>query len=238
MGLRDIEKKIRSKSAYQRKEAELLLDELNRMIQDLNDLKDQLKRFEKEHKGEIETNKDFYAKVTQIRDDLGLPHELGVYEWQEGPSRFNKQAFYDQLSNEILELGKRLVTKTGGMIAVAELVLTLNKERPGKLVSANDVVKSLEQLSKSGLIQSLRKLPSGVLIAEFIAIELSDDQQTVLDFAASKGFVTSEKFMTSSSWAPERVNRVLGEMVDNGLAIKDESIQEGTKYWFPGLGYE
>lgn len=238
MGLRDIERKIRSKSAYQRKEAELLIDQLDSMIEDLESLKDQLKTFEKEHKGEIEDNKEYYQKVTKIREELGLPLEVGVYEWKESASlkdRITGGGFYDQLSMEILELGKKVTTSTGGIISVAELVLKINKERPGKIVSATDITKAIDKLVEAELIQPLRKLESGVLIAEFIAIDLSSDQQMILNIASRQGYVTVEKLLMDTDWSADRVNRVLGEMESNGMAIKDESIHEGTKYWFPAL---
>jgi len=238
MGLRDIERKIRSDSAYQRKEAELLLDQLNTMIDDLESLKDQLKSFEKEHQNEIESNKEYYQKVSQIRDELGLPMEIGVYEWKEKASLKDKitgGGFYDQLSMEVLEVGKKVSTTTGGFISVAELVLRLNKERPGKVVSASDITKALDKLVEAELIQPLRKLDSGVLIAEFIAIDLTNDQQAILDLASRQGYITIEKVLTSTDWPNERITRVLNEMEKAGMAIKEESMQEGTKYWFPGI---
>jgi len=238
MGLRDIEKKLKSKSAYQRKEAELLIDQLDRMIDDLESLKGQLKTFEKEHKDEIESNKEYYKKVSAIREELGLPMEVGVYEWKDRASLKDKitgGGFYDQLSMEVLELGKKLCTQTGGFISVAELVLKLNKERPGKMISASDITKSLDKLVEAELIQPLRKLDSGVLIAEFIAIDLTQDQQAILDLATRQGFITPEKVIVSTDWTAERVNRVLGGMEKNGMAIKEESMTEGTKYWFPGI---
>ena len=238
MGLRDIERKLKSNSAYQRKEAEILIDQLDRMIENLETLKGQLKTFEKEHKGEIETNKEYYQKVSTIREQLGLPLEVGVYEWKDGASLKDKitgSGFYDQLSMEVLEIGKKVTMSTGGIISVAELVLKLNKERPGKIVSASDITKALNKLIDAELIQPLRKLGSGVLIAEFVAVNLSTDQQAILDLASRQGFVTVEKVLVSTDWNADRAQRVLAEMEKSGMAIKEESMQEGIKYWFPSL---
>lgn len=239
MGLRDIERKLRSNSAYQRKEAEVLLDELDNMIENIDNLKKQLKNFEKKHEKELKTNKDYYAKVSTLRDELGLPQEIGVYEWKESASlkdRITGGGYYDQLGFEILELGKKIVSETGGIISVAELVLQINKSRPGKLVTPKDTIKAIESLVDAKLIQPLRKLSSGVLIVEFVSIELSDDQSKVLDLASRHGFLTRESLITHSNWAPERANIVLEELVKTGIALKDETYEEGTKYWFPSLG--
>ncbi len=241
MGLRDIERKIKSKSAYQRKEAEMMLLELDNLIENVETLKEQLKKFEKKHGKEIRNNKDYYEKIAVIREELGLPEEVGIYDWKESPSvmdRIRGKGYFDQLANEILELGKSFVQDTGGLISVAELVIKINKSRPGKLVPPKDAIRSLNSLVDSKLIQPLRKLPSGVLIVEFIAIELSKDQQNVFDLAARHGFLTKESLIMYTGWPPERVTRVIEELIKEGITLKDESYHEGIKYWFPSLGQQ
>lgn len=241
MGLRDIERKIKTKSAYQRKEAEMMLQELDQLIENVETLKEQLKKFEKKHKKEISNTKEYYEKIAIIREELGLPEEIGIYDWKESPSimdRVRGKGYFDQLGNEILELGKSLITETGGLISIAELVLKLNKIRPGKLVPPKDVIRALNSLVETKLIQPLRKLPSGVLIVEFIAIELSEDQQKVFDLATRFGFLTKESLIMHSNWTPERANRVLEELIFEGIALKDETYHEGIKYWFPSLGQD
>lgn len=239
MGLRDIEKKIRSKSAYQRKEAEMLLQQLDQMIENVAALKDQLKKFEKNHGKEIQENKDYYQKISELRGGLGLPSEIGMYEWKDSPSfkdKFGNKGYYDLLANEILELGKSAINDTGGLFSIAELVIKLNKIRPGKVVPPKDVLKALDNLIESKLIPPIRKLKSGVLVVEFVAVELSSDQELVFNLASQKGFLTQETLIVQLGWNPERATRILEELVINGMALKDESYQEGIKYWFPSLG--
>ena len=89
---------------------------------------------------------------------------------------------------------------------------------------------------ETDLIPPLRKLPSGVIIAEFVAIELSADQESVFNLASRKGFLTQEILILQLGWSAERSTRVLNELEKEGIAIKDESYQEGVKYWFPSLG--
>ena len=239
MGLRDIERKIRSKSAFQRKEAEMMLQQLDQMIENVAVLKDQLKKFEKSHGKEIQENKDYYQKIAELRGGLGLPGEIGIYEWKDSPSfkdKIGNKGYYDQLSNEILELGKSVISDTGGLISIAELVIKLNKIRPGKVVPPKDVIKGLDNLIDSKLIPPIRKLKSGVLVVEFVAVELSDDQELVFNLASKKGFLTQETLMVQLGWNSDRATRILEELVSSGMALKDESYQEGIKYWFPSLG--
>ena len=239
MGLREIERKLREDSAYERKQAEVMLQQLDELIETVDTLKDKLKKFEKENDKEIKENKEYYEKVSRLRNELGLPEEVGVYEWRESPSFMDKlrgSGYYDELGNEILEIGKTVGSKSGGLISLAELVLQINRNRPGKIVTPKDTTKALEKLIESKLIQPLRKLKSGVLIVEFVAVEMSDDQQELFSLASRYGFLTKEKILMQTSWPPERVDRVLEELIRQGLVLKDETYQEGTKYWFPSLG--
>ena len=139
MGLRDIEKKIKVKSAFQVKDAELMLKELEQMINNISEVKKQLKKFEKRYGDKISDNKEYYDKLAILREELGLPTEIGRYDWKEAPTLKDKltgKGFYDVLANEILELGQSLTPENGGIIAVGELFTQLNKVRPGRMVSS------------------------------------------------------------------------------------------------------
>ena len=85
MGLGNIERRIRNDSAYKRKEAELLVDKLEMMVTNIEKMKEDLKKIEKENKKEILENRDFYQKISKIRENMGLPKEIGVYEWKDKP---------------------------------------------------------------------------------------------------------------------------------------------------------
>ena len=238
MGLRDIERKIRTKGAYEKKDAELLLLEIDNLMDNVIELKEHLKKLEKKWGKELKTNKAYYEKVTEIRRSLGLPEEIGVYEWKESPSWKDKvtgKGYYEQLSIEILELGRSLIPKNGGLISLAELLLQINKARPGKVVSAKDLKRALNLLIKEKLIPDFKKLENDVILVEFVSVELSPDHEKVLSLAARQGYVTFEDLIMKLEWNEERANRVLNQLVEKGIAIKDETYTEGTKYWFPGL---
>ena len=78
MGLRDIEKKIKIKSAFQVKDAELMIQELQQMMDNIQVIKKQLKKFEKKYGDKISENKEYYDKLAGLRDELGLPAEIVV----------------------------------------------------------------------------------------------------------------------------------------------------------------
>jgi len=239
LGLRDIEKKIKVKSAFQVKEAELIIKELEQMIENVKNIKKQLKKFEKKYGDKIRTNKEYYEKLAGLREELGLPTEIGRYEWKEAPTLKDKLTgggFYDLLANEILELGQKLTPENGGIMAISELITKINKMRPGKLVSIDDIYRALEKLINTKLIPPLKTLESGVKIIEFTPIEFSPDHDVVLNFASRKGYVTREELLMRTGWSEERIDRCLKFFEENGIARVDKSYAEGTKYWFPGLG--
>ncbi len=238
MGIRDIERKIKMKSAAEKKDAELLLTDISNMMNQVKALKQQLKKLEKKWGKEIRTNKEYYQKIAEIRRSLGLPEEIGVYEWKEKPGikeRLLGGQYYDQLATELLEIGRELTKETGGLMSLAELIIRINKTRPGKVVSATDISKALEVLAKADAIPPLKKLDSGVKIVEFIPTELTEDQEIILSLASRQGYITLEEILLKTKWSLERAKRAIEDLVEKGIAIKDTQYMEGTKYWFPGL---
>jgi hypothetical protein len=143
VGLRDIEKKIKIKSAFQVKEAELVIKELAQMIENVKNVKKQLKKFEKRYGNEIQKDKEYYEKLSGLRNELGLPTEIGRFEWKEAPTfkdRLTGGGFYDILANEVLNLGQKLTQENGGIMAISELFTKLNKSRPGWLCNKRRII--------------------------------------------------------------------------------------------------
>jgi len=241
VGLRDIEKKIKVKSAFQVKDAELMIKELEQMINNISEVKKQLKKFEKKYGDKIADSKEYYDKLASLREELGLPTEIGRYDWKEAPSLKDKltgKGFYDVLANEILELGQKLTPENGGIIAVGELFTQLNKVRPGRMVSIDDMRRSIDKLINSQLLPPYRVLDSGVKILEFTTVEFSQDHDIILNYASRDGFITKENLLMKTDWTEERIDRSLKFFEEQGIARVDRSYSEGTKYWFPGLmGY-
>ncbi|MFW9921685.1 MAG: EAP30/Vps36 family vacuolar-sorting protein [Candidatus Thorarchaeota archaeon] len=239
MGLRDIEKKIRMKSAFQTKEAEIMIKDLEIMLENIRELHKQLKDFEKKWKKDITTNEKSYEKLVELRQELGLPNELGVYEWKESATFWDKIGggdFFERLGVEILGKAKDTQEFTGGIMTLGEAVLLINKDRPGKIIPVKDVVTAIEKLTEAKVIPEMRELKSGVKLIEFIPVNLSDDQEEVLSISTRKGWITMEELILKTSWTQERAERALEAMRESGIARVDSSYSEGRKYYFPGLG--
>ena len=239
MGLRDIEKKIRVKSAYKTKEAEIMIKDLEIMLENIRELHDRLKKFEKKWKKDVTKNESSYQKLVELRQELGLPEEFGVYEWKESASFWDRVGggdFFERLGVEILKKAKEIQSYTGGLMTLGEVVLLVNKDRPGKVIPVKDVITAIERLSEAKIIPEIRELKDGVKIVEFIPANLSEDQEEVLSLSTRKGWITIEELIMKAGWTQERSERVLEAMRDAGIARVDASYAEGKKYYFPGLG--
>lgn len=239
MGLRDIEKKIRIKSAFKKKEAELMIKDLEIMLENIQELHKQLKKFEKKWKKDIKKDENSYKKLVELRQELGLPEEVGVYEWKESASfwdRIGGGDFFEKLGVEILEKAKELQEYTGGIMTLGEVVLMVNQNRPGKVIPVKDVVTAIEKLIDAKVIPGEIELKDGVKLIEFVPANLSDDQEEVLSISTRKGWITIEELILKTGWNQERAERVLEAMRDSGIARVDSSYSEGRKYYFPGLG--
>ncbi len=238
MGLRDIEKKLKIRSAFQIKDAELMIKELEQMIENIKETKKQLEKFEKKYGKQVSENKEYYEKLSGLREELGLPKEIGRYDWKDAPSfrdRLTGGGYYDVLANDVLELGQSFVPENGGITTISELLTNLNKARPGKLVTIDDLYRALEKLIDTKLIPPFKILESGVKLVEFAPIEFSPDHDMILSHASKTGFVTKEQLIMKTGWGEERINRCLKFFEENHIARVDSSYAEGTKYWFPGL---
>ena len=239
MGLREIEKDIELKARMRKKSPQYMIKELENMLNTVKDLRVQLKEFEKKYGNLIIEKPEYQEKLKEIRLEVGMS-EIASEDFKSKPSTLEKitgkGSFYNQLGVQILYLVKKKTIETGGIMTLAETVLMINEGRPTELVSALDVVRAINILEKAEVIPGIKKLDSGIKIVEFIPVELTPDQNIILNLASKKGFITLEEIIMNSNWTQERIERVIQTFIDNNLAKVDSSYATGKKYYFPGLG--
>ena len=175
----------------------------------------------------------------KLRSELGLPLAIGIYEVGSKPSLKSriqgKDEYENYLALRILEIGKQARNRTGGILSVSELILQLNDESKGIVVSINDVSNSLKLLSSNGLIHQIRIL-AGMKIIEFMDPQLEGDHQTILEIAAEDhGQVSLTTLIQKTSWTMERVERALNVLINKKIAIKSNTL-DGVVLSFPGIG--
>ncbi len=236
MGLHDIEKKLELNRELKKKGTMLLMEDLDKMLTSLKELRGELKKFEKKYQKELKTIPSYREKVVRMRAELGLPLEIGVYEEKGKPRLFGKGGFFDKLGLEALDILQKHKETSGGIMSLAEIVLLVNKETPGVTISPDDINRAIKRLEKADLVNVFELKSSDVKLVEFVPMGLSSDQNEVLELASTKGWTTLEEIMMEKGWPKERSERVLKAFKDGGIARLDSSYARGTRYYFPGLG--
>ncbi|PWI48659.1 hypothetical protein CEE45_05460 [Candidatus Heimdallarchaeota archaeon B3_Heim] len=239
MGLRRIEEKITQEAAMKVKGSQLALLSLNEMSKKIRNLHKELQKLESQYKSDIKKNPDLAQKVMKLREELGLPLAIGIYDVGKKPSFKSRLQGNDEYINylglRIIEIGKQIRNHTGGILSVSELILKLNDESKGIVVSISDVNNALELLTSNGLIHQIRTLV-GMKIIEFIDPELTQDHQRILELAAqANGQLSMTELVQKSTWTIERVERSIEVLINKKVAIKSNTL-DGILISFPGVG--
>jgi regulator of replication initiation timing/Fe2+ or Zn2+ uptake regulation protein len=238
MGLRRIEEKLTQEAETKRKGAELALKSLETMSRKVHELHDELQKLEKQYQADIKKNPELAQRLMKLREELGLPRAIGIYEVAKKPSFVQrlkgKDEYHNFIALQILELGKKLRNQTGGFVSISELTLRLNDESQGITIAINDINTALDLLKSNGMIHSIRQL-SGIRVVEFFDPNLSEDHQRIIELAArSQGEIGLTEIVQETSWNVDRVNQALNTLIKKKIAIKSQTL-DGTVLSFPGI---
>ncbi|MHA1237345.1 MAG: hypothetical protein ACTSR4_02635 [Candidatus Hodarchaeales archaeon] len=239
MGLRRIEEKITREAALKVKGGQLALQNLEEMSKQVQELHKELQRLESRYKSDIKKNPELAQKVMKLREELGLPLAIGIFDVGDKPSikarLQGKDEYLNYLALRILEAGKLSRSRSGGILSVSDLILKLNDESKGIVVSITDVNEALKLLVSNGLIHQIRKLV-GMKIIEFLDPQLTQDNQTILEIAAqTNGQITLTELVQKTSWTIERVEIGLNSLINKKIAVKSNTL-DGVVLSFPGIG--
>ncbi|MHA1206521.1 MAG: hypothetical protein ACTSRJ_00930 [Candidatus Hodarchaeales archaeon] len=239
MGLRRIEEKITREAALKVKGGQLALQNLEEMSKQVQELHKELQRLESRYKSDIKKNPELAQKVMKLREELGLPLAIGIFDVGDKPSikarLQGKDEYLNYLALRILEAGKLSRSRSGGILSVSDLILKLNDESKGIVVSITDVNEALKLLVSNGLIHQIRKLV-GMKIIEFLDPQLTQDNQTILEIAAqTNGQITLTELVQKTSWTIERVEIGLNSLINKKIVVKSNTL-DGVVLSFPGIG--
>nr|MDO8135719.1 EAP30/Vps36 family vacuolar-sorting protein [Candidatus Njordarchaeum guaymaensis] len=236
-GLHEIERKIMLKQAFEKEKVELMIQELEGMFNNIQDLRGRVEEFETKY-AELMNSPQYREKLKLLKEELGLAGVLPPRE-RATPTIVEKLTgsgkFYNSLGVEILEVAGKKARENGGILTLAEVALTVNKERVDQFVQLGDLIKALKILQDYELIPGIKTLPSGVQVVEFLPVEISEDSNTILNIASSSGWVAIEEVMLKTKWPRERAERALRSLEKGGIARVDVSYAMGTRWYFPGL---
>ncbi len=227
MGLRRIEEQIQKEAAMRVKGAQMAISELEDMITHIKDLHKQLEKLEKKHGRDIKENPDVGKRLMDVRRELGLPPQLGVFD--------RGKMTQEQIAMQVLDLGRSLMSENGGVMSFAELLTRLNRKYEGLIFAPSDIIKAVDVLKKQKLIVGVRELKSGMRIVEFVDIELSDDTVELMQLAQrNRGELTLDQALIELQWPPNRAKRVFEHLTKKKIAQEQKDL-DGVRYYFYGL---
>lgn len=140
-----------------------------------------------------------------------------------------------QLSDLVLEIGKKSKANTGGVIPLAEVYLSIKELRPNWNIDIEEVEKAIETLKEKGLIVDFSEHNSGIKVVEFFPLEFSNDKNAVMDLAAERGHITLEDVIRNTGWLGFRAVRALKGLEKIGIAKLDPTYSRGKRWYFPYL---
>lgn len=238
MGLRRIEEKLLREAEMKKKGAEMALKSLETISQQVRTLHQDLQTLEKKYEADFGKNPALAQQLMDLREELGLPRAIGIYEVGKKPSFIQrlkgKDEYLNFLALRILEIGKNERYRTGGLLSTAEIVFKLNDESKGIVTAISDVSAALKLLQSNGMVHKIREL-AGMQIVEFIDPDLSQDHHEVLELAARyNGQISFHDLVNETHWSIERVNQALSSLVQKKIALRSETL-DGVILTFPGV---
>jgi hypothetical protein len=170
---------------------------------------------------------------TILQGGTGL-NEKGIFEKIMALAQ-RRPANENEIMDTILSLSEKIRHNTGGLIRLTTLYLTLKTMRPGLTITIEDVEKTLEAMTKKGLIPGIRNV-SSIKIVELVPVTYSQDQGTILELAAeAKGILNATEVTLKLGIPYERVERALKQFEELGMTKYETLKQQWT---FPAFEKE
>ncbi|KAF2086687.1 EAP30/Vps36 family protein [Saccharata proteae CBS 121410] len=142
--------------------------------------------------------------------------------------------FYFELAVRVVEVCRDTRAENGGMIAVGEVKLRVQKGKGiggGMEVSDDDVLRAVDSLKPLGSGFTIMKLGHKQMIRS-VPKELNTDQSTVLEAIQVLGYVTVSMLQLNLGWERARAVAIIDDLMNDSLVWVDKQTEE-TEYWSP-----
>jgi len=146
--------------------------------------------------------------------------------------------FYYKLGVQILAACWRSRGTNGGLMELDDLMAYLQRTRPrgADKITTDDIERAFKSLKRLGNGLDMRRFGSRMMVVT-VPMELSRDHEEVLRMAKEdgrEGTITSA-LLIAAGWDKDRVDRVLGDLLRDGLCWVDDQGSEGREYFFPSM---
>ncbi|MFX1488404.1 MAG: hypothetical protein ACFFBI_04610 [Promethearchaeota archaeon] len=237
MGIRKIEDEIDLKEAMKKKAEELKMKEIQAKASVEKFTKERLRELAKKHGVLLALTPELREEVKELQEKYNIPSSKIITEQITEHDVLRKFSKIDHQKLGMLAYQRVLMRKeeTGGIIPISEVFEIVNTGILRGNVEIKDVEKALKILKKTGVIDDLTQLDTGVIMVRFFPIQFTDDEVKVVELAKEKGILTIEDVCVSLSWSQDRALRALDSLVSGGIAKYRENILTGKQWYFPSI---
>ncbi len=200
MGLSEIKKKFMLKNAKEKKKVEIMFKELEKIIEKIKDLREDIKRFQKRWGKYISEKPELISTLSLELLGIGnLSNDLEM-----------------KLALDILSISRE---KNVTLIPLSDLVTYVKEKNVGIPITLDSVERALKNLMK-------RKLIKGLVVIDGVKyVQIKDfdaDIESILKTFGDRESITITDIVKELGWDIKRAEKTLEEMERMGLVVKEE----------------
>lgn len=239
-GIGAIQKQKFEQEKYKDKGTSIQENQLEQLCSHLEVFREKLESFASEYKNDIKKNAQFRRHFQEMCASIGVdPLASRKGFW----SLLGIGDFYYELSVQIVEVCLATNYKNGGLIGLDELRTRLVKARGSSKIhqeiTNEDLLEAAKKLKIFGNGFTIIPVAKGQYLVQSIPGELSLDHTLVLQQVAAQNpkesFISVSMLKDRLNFAPERAQRALDFMLQEGYAWIDTQSTQENLYWFPSL---
>lgn len=225
----------RSSAKFSKKAEEIKATSLQSAVETVEQLQVKLADFAKEHRSQIQDDPAFRSQFLKMCAPLGVDPLVSQKGFWAKTLGVGIGDFYYELSVKVAEVCFATKTRNGGIIAVTEVLETLNRKK--EAYNRGDISIAVKKLSKLGGGFRIIEVGKSEMIVS-VPTELDQDHMEIMSLAQDgRGCVTTDDVMQHLKWSSDRAERAITLLLQEGMAWKDDYLGISF-YWFPSVWKE
>lgn len=227
--------KKKTQQAQARKGMEIAANDFAHLEKQLEELREKLSKFSKEHQAKIKKDPVFRNQFTQMCGSIGVdPLATSKNMWA---AMSGVGDFYYELAVQAIEICMATRDQNGGLIDIDDLYRKMVQSRgPYKdPIAKPDLIQALKNLRVLG--SGFQLITTGKrMLVQSIPSDMSADCGKIFSVAEEQGgAITVDALMLLENWSHQRATQILTEMLHSSQAWLDIDQEGRETYWFPSL---
>lgn len=226
----------RSGAKYSKKAEEIKATSLQSAVETVEKLQIKLTEFAKEHRSQIQDDPAFRSQFLKMCAPLGVDPLVSQKGFWAKTLGVGIGDFYYELSVKVAEICFATRNRNGGIIAVTEVLDTLNRKKA--TYNVGDIQIAVKKLGTLGGGFRIIEVGKSLEMIVSVPTELDQDHMSIMSLAQEgQGCVTIDDIMQQLKWPEDRAERAITLMMKEGMAWKDDYLGISF-YWFPSVWKE